>query len=341
MLSVKEITEKNVWEKFLDNPQMVFYPLFQSWNWGEVQERLGFSVFRLGLYTSEKKLVSVCQIVDVNARRGHYFHLRHGPLLSPFSKESFSFFINHIKMLAKEKHASFLRISPLVEEKFVDLAMLKEMGFRNSPIHRMDAEVCWILDLTKSEDEILKGMRKSHRYLIKKGLSDTGLHIVQTTDPFAIEKFLPLYKELSERKHFVPHRGVSEEFNVFGNVNQEVLFLAEYEKNIIAGALIAFVGQSAIYRHSASDPNFKHIPAMYLIQWHAIAEAKRRGLKIYNFWGIATDVSKNHPWHGLTLFKTGFGGEKKEFLRAQDLPLDMKYWKTYLIDTVTKKLKGY
>ncbi|HSX40671.1 MAG TPA: peptidoglycan bridge formation glycyltransferase FemA/FemB family protein [Candidatus Saccharimonadales bacterium] len=340
MLHIQPVEEKIIWEKFLFENAPVFYPLFQSWNWGEVQKSLGFEVIRLGLFEN-KSLVGVCQIVDVNARRGHYLHLRHGPILSPFDSKHFAFFIDHIKRLALSKNASFIRMSALVEEKFVDHTMLSKMGFRNAPIHRMDAEVCWVLDITKPEDEILANMRKSHRYLIRRGLTDKNLKITQTKHLTEIEKFLPLYESLSQRKHFVPHRGVREEFRVFGAENQEVLFFAEFEKKIIAAALIAFAGNTAIYRHSASDDNYRNIPAMYLIQWHAIQEAKKRGVKLYNFWGIAPDVSSRHPWSGLTLFKTGFGGEKKEFLRAQDLPLSLNYWKTYAIDSIFKKLKGY
>lgn len=340
MLECKEISERAQWESYLQNPYLTFYPFFQSWDWGEVQKGLGFEITRFGLYDGGK-LVGVCQIIDVFARRGHYLHLRHGPLLFPFDAENFTFIIDEIKKIAKEKKASFIRMSPLVEDQFIDKKMLRKMGFRNSPIHRMDAEVCWILNITKSDQELLAGMRKSHRYLIRKGLSDANLQIVQSTDPSDIEKFIPLYKHLSQRKHFVPHRGISEEFKIFGKENNEVLFLAEYQNQIIAGALIAFVGNTAIYRHSASDENFRNIPAMHVIQWHAILEAKKRGLQLYNFWGIAEGAGPKHPWSGLTLFKTGFGGEKKEFLRAQDLPLSKKYWKTHLIDRVTKKLKGY
>lgn len=340
MLKVKEIAKKKEWEAFLDQKGISFYPLFQSWNWGEVQKSLEFPVVRLGLLKNNK-LVGICQIVDVRARRGHYLHLRHGPILMPFDKTHFIFFIDHIKNLAKERTASFLRMSALVEEQFVDHSMLSKMGFRNSPIHRMDAEVCWVLDITKTDEELMSGMRKSHRYLIRKGLGDTNLKITQTKNIKDIEKFLPLYKSLSVRKHFVPHGGVKEEFRVFGSENQEALFLAQYNKKIIAGALIAFTGNMAIYRHSASDENFRHIPAMHVIQWHAILEAKKRGIKLYNLWGVSPEGSKRHPWVGVSLFKTGFGGGIKEFLHAQDLPLSSLYWKTYLIDSVTKKLKGY
>lgn len=350
MISIKEITSKNEWEHFLQSEKNSYYPFFQSWNWGLVQEAMGHRVWRMGIF-EEKKLEGVAQIIYVQAKRGHYLHLRHGPVVTPFNKKVFKKLLDYVIGLAQGKKCSFIRMSPTIQTKLVDNALLREMRLRNAPVHRVDAEECWVLDITKSEEAILGDMRKSHRYLIKKMISEKGVgnkvKIVQTKNLKDIEKFLPLYKNLSKRKHFVPHRGIREEFEIFGKDDQEVLFLANLpagrqgDKKIIAGALVAFVGESAIYRHSASDENYRDISAMYLLLWEAILEAKRRDKKSFNFWGIAPLAKPNHPWAGLTMFKTGFGGSRMEFLHTQDLPLTLVYWKTYAIEIASNFLKGY
>lgn len=347
MFQIQEISNKRTWEEFLTKKEIDFFPFFQSWNWGEVQKKLGFYIVRQGVWKG-RELVAVYQIIDVPAKRGHFLHLRHGPVLAPFDKNVFDLILSDVKKIAKDRKASFIRISATIPNELVDYEMLKQKGFINAPIHNMDAEVCWVLDITKSEGELLKNMRKSHRYLIKKGITNRDLRIKQTKSSKDIEKFLPLYQGLSVRKNFTPHKGIKEEFEIFGKEDQEILFLAEFlpagrqdEKKVIAGALIAFVGNTAIYRHSASDELLKNIPAMYLILWEAIEEAKKRNKKIFNFWGIVPNGSKNHPWQGLSLFKTGFGGSTLEFLHAQDLPLSPLYWKTYLIERVNKVIKGY
>ncbi len=339
MLKVKEIQNKIEWENFLSKSTIEFYPFFQSWNWGEVQRKLDFPVLRLGLYQGIK-LIGVCQVVDVNAKRGHYLHLRHGPAFEKFKKEHFNFFIDEIKKIAREKSMYFIRMSPLIQDSDTSESLLSKSHFLNAPIHRMDGEVCWVLDITIPEEELLKNMRKSHRYLIKKA-SQNELEILKTKNIDDMQKFLPLYKNLAVKKHFVPHKGVIQEFEIFAKDNEAVLFLAIWEKKVIAGALIDFVGDMAIYRHSALDENFRHVPASYLIQWEAILEAKKRGKKLYNFWGIAPEEGKKHPWYGLTLFKMGFGGKKIEFLHAKDLILNAWYLKTFLIETASKIRKGY
>lgn len=334
MYKIQNIEDKKLWDDFLDKA-VDFYPLFQSWNWGEVQRRMGFDVIRIGIY-SQKKLAGVCQIVNIPAKRGHYLHLRHGPAVLPFNHEVFKEIISYCSELAKKKGASFIRLSPVIKKETAPLFS----GFRAAPIHNMDAEICWVLDLDKLEDELLKNMRKTHRYLIRKS-KDLNIKIIRTKKASDIDNFIYLYKDLSERKHFVPHKGVREEYEVFARDNQAMLFLAEYQGKIISGALVSFVGNMAIYRHGASDANFREIPASYVLQWEAILEAKKRGMKLYNFWGIASTDSKSHPWYGLTLFKTGFGGRKVELIHAMDLPLSLSYWKTYLIESYTKLRKGY
>lgn len=348
MIEITEIKDKKTWDEFLERKEIQFYPLFQSWNWGEVQKHIGYGILRIGAYQG-KNLVGVCQIIDVSAKRGHYLHLRHGPVLNPFNQKVFDTLLEHVITRTNKQSISFIRMSPVVRREFVNYEMLKKWGFKNAPIHNMDAEVCWVLDITKTEEELLAGMRKSHRYLIKKGLKIKDLRIKKTKNISAINQFLNLYQSLSHRKHFVPHRGVVEEFEIFSKDDQEVLYLAEYlpagrqvNKKIIAGALIAFVGNNALYRHSASDDNYRDIPGMHLILWEAIKDAKIRGKQLFNFWGIAPEnSSRRHPWQGLTLFKTGFGGYQLSFLHAQDLPLSLAYWKTYAIEFISKIIKGY
>jgi lipid II:glycine glycyltransferase (peptidoglycan interpeptide bridge formation enzyme) len=165
------------------------------------------------------------------------------------------------------------------------------------------------------------------------------IEILKTTDKKYFPEFMNLYKDLSKRKHFIPHKEVEKEFDIFTKDEQSLLFLAKYDSKIISGAIIDFVGDMAIYRHGASSSEYRNIPAAYLLQWEAILEAKKRGKKIYNFWGIAPENAKNHPWQGHTLFKTGFGGEREFYIPTMDLPMNIRYWKNYAIDWISTKKK--
>lgn len=340
MYEIVEVIDKKIWDGFLEKNYTPLPPLFQTWEWGEVQKKMHVPILRLGVKDEKKDLVGICLITYVRARRGTFLHVRHGPILKTYRKDLFSFFIAELKKIAKKKDAAFIRISPFIKKETILDSFFKDMGFLDAPIHKLDAEVCWVLSLEGSFEELLKNMRKSHRYLIKKS-QNMGITIHVSKKEEDISKFLPLYKDLSRRKHFIPHKGIQEEFEVFQKSDSVLLFLAEYEKETIAGALVLFLPDMAIYHHSASLEAYKHIPAQYLIQWEIIQQCKKRGIGYYNFWGISLPSETRHPWKGLSLFKTGFGGDIWEFVHAKDLPLNLWYWRTYAIEYLTKIRKGY
>ena len=75
--------------------------------------------------------------------------------------------------------------------------------------------------------------------------------------------------------------------------------------------------------------------------WEAIREAKKRGCVTFNFWGIAPQGDRKHPWAGLTFFKTGFGGYERNYIHAHDLPLTQRYWVNYIIESVRRIKRGF
>ncbi len=337
MFRLEEITDKKAWEDFLLEQSRVS-PFFQSWNWGEVQQNLGNTIIRFGFY-EQNTLVGICLVVEIKARRGHYMHLRHGPVLLDFQKY-FSEFLTLFTEKIKKYHVEFLRMSPVLPAETCNLDFFQKFGFRNAPIHNMDAENTCVLDLNKSEEELLAQMRKTTRYLIRKA-EKMPIEVIQTRDMKDFSPFNTLYEITSKRHGFVPHRGMKEELGVFGKDDQAVLFLARYEGRIIAGAIIIFYGDQAIYHHAASDELFRDIPAPYLLQWAIIKEAKKRGKLLYNFWGVVPENKQKHPWQGLSLFKLGFGGRRENAIHAQDLPLKTAYWKTFAIETIWRIKRGY
>jgi lipid II:glycine glycyltransferase (peptidoglycan interpeptide bridge formation enzyme) len=104
------------------------------------------------------------------------------------------------------------------------------------------------------------------------------------------------------------------------------------------------------YHHGASADAYKKIPASYLLQWTAIRDALRRGDDVYNFWGIAPLVTaadgqqraeKGHPFAGVTLFKTGFGGKLLELTQCVDIPLSLQYHGTRAFELLRKWRRGF
>lgn len=334
---IKEVVGKDTWEKFISeySPQS----LFQSWNWGDTQQKIKYQgkIWRFGFYEDDK-LIGIAQIFKIEARKGTFLHIRHGPIFQEWKKKYLSFFLHKIRDLAKIEKAVYIRLSPLIANTAENRTFFSSLGFINSPIHAIDGEYCWVLNLKKTEEELLSGMRKTTRYLIKQA-QKLGVVIKQTKEKSEIGDFLDLYKHTAKRQKFIEHKGVGEEFDIFLKDDQITLFKGYFQNKLIAVALIIFYNHQAIYHHSASIE--QRIPVNYLLQWEAIKEAKKRNMSFYNFWGIAPPKKQNHPWKGLTVFKQGFGGETIEYLHAKDLPLSPLYCTTYALEWLRKLRKGY
>ena len=327
----------NRWNKILESTGHSAF--FQSLEWGEIEKNNGKNVETYEI-KNQNKTVGVLQVFEINARRGHFLHVRHGPILLEWNKKNVREVTRFLKDLAKKKNVSFIRISPLILEGEKKEQLFLNEGFVFSPVYNLDAENRWVLDLGVSAEQILSQMRKTTRYLIKKGEKE-GIEVVVGKDVSDFKKFEKIYKETALTKGFIPHKLVREEFDLFNKKGQANLYLAFQGKKILAGALVIYSQNSAIYRHGATSLSGRKTSASYLIQWKAINDAKEKGCLYYDFWGIAKDENIKNPWYGLSSFKKGFGGSQVDYLHSLDLRVSWRYWITFGIDLLTKIKKGH
>ena len=348
-MAIKEIQNKEAWENFLlECKEKTF---LDSWNWGEFQRMIGNKIWRFGIYqqqttgNKQQELVSVALVIKIQAKRGTFLFLPHGPVFrrqaTSDKRQVLKILLEELQTLAKEEKAGFIRIAPILERNKENIEIFKRSGFREAPIH-IHPELTWELDITFPENELLMKMRKTTRYLIRQAQKKLNVEIIQRNDLKSVEVFNNLYQETVKRHHFVPFSFdyLKNEFLAFQPDNQISVFGGKYKGEIVSSAIVIFWQKIAFYHHGASSLKYPKIPISYLLQWETIKEAKKRGCKLYNFWGIAPEKRKNHPWAGLTLFKMGFGGHKKEYLKTQDFPISKKYWLTFIFEKLRKTRRG-
>jgi len=344
-MQLKEITNKNEWEGFL--AQIAEKTFLQSWNWGEFNLGMGSNVWRFGAY-SNGKVIAVVLVIKVSARRGTFLFLPHGPVLMDGlavkdKKEILELILLHLNDIAKQEKASFIRISSLFLRNEENENIFTDLGFRPSPMHASAYEATWKLDISPVEEELLKNMRKTTRYLIKRAAENKDIEIVKSTDIKDAQIYQELNRAVSKRQNFVPFSDefIKNEFEIFGNDKQTLFIFGKYKGEIAAGAMIIIWQGIGFYHQAASLGKFSKYSIPYLLQWEAIKEAKKKGCLTYDFWGF-TDPEKfpHHPWSGPTLFKMGFGGYKKEYVKTQDFVLSNKYWINYIIEKFRKIKRG-
>jgi peptidoglycan pentaglycine glycine transferase (the first glycine) len=346
MISVKEINDKNIWSGFVKS---VAPPTFlHSWEWGEFQERIKTPIIRLGVWEGER-LCAVALILKIRAKRGSFLFCPHGPIIPSSgsangqnidSSSILKAITSHLTAIAKREGYDFIRIAPMMADSPESRALYRGLGFRHAPIH-MHPELAWILDLEPSEDELLKAMRKTSRYSIRKADND-GVRVSIGSSESDLEAFWSVYGTTVKRQHFTPF---SKEFfraelNIFSAQNSASIFIGSVKDEPVSAAFVVFDEVSGYYHHGASSQAYPKIPASHLVLWTAIREAKRRGCRTFNFWGISPDDRPDHPWAGLSLFKKGFGGRVESYVPAQDLVVAPAYWVNWMIESVRKKVRG-
>jgi len=336
-ITVKNIVDKEVWEDFvLTHSEANF---LQSWDWGEFHKVLNKNIFRTGLY-SQNKLTGIMLSVVEPAKRGRYLTVPGGPIIDWKNKDAVNIFANEIKQIAKENNCVFIRVRPQLKSDEFSKNIFKNLGFIKAPMH-LHAELTSQLDIAKTEEELMAGMRKATRYEIRKAIKE-NIKISVSREEKEIKRFYDLQIETAKRQKFVPfsYKFLYEQFRIFAKNGNALLYKAEFENKLLAQAFVIFYGKEAVYHYGASTGEGRKHPGAYLIQWEAIKEAKKRKMTRYNFWGVAPENEANHRFSGLSLFKRGFGGEDFEYLHAQDIVINRpRYLITYLIEQFRKKIR--
>jgi lipid II:glycine glycyltransferase (peptidoglycan interpeptide bridge formation enzyme) len=225
-------------------------------------------------------------------------------------------FLNKVKEIAKQGNVIFLKVES--QEK-IDL---KDSRFKKS--NNIQPTKTIILDITKSEQELLNQMHYKTRYNIQLARK-RGVEIRNPKSEIRnFEEFWRLMQETTRRDGFRPHP--KEYYRKMLEIPGIELFVAEFQNKIIAANIVVFWEKTVIYLHGASDYEHRNLMAPHLLQWEQIQEAKKHGCLEYDFWGI--DENK---WPGVTRFKKGFGGKEIEYPGAYDLVFQPTWYSIYKI----------
>src|SRR3989339_246448 len=174
-----------------------------------------------------------------------------------------------------------------------------------------------IIDLTKSEGEILAQMKQKGRYNIKVAQKH-GVTVKKTDD---IDAFYKLYKEMSQRQKisFRENHYFKELFDILSRKKYIGVFIASVGNKDLAGAVVTHFDDTATYLFGGSSDEMKNAMAPYLLHWEIIKNAKANGYKKYDLFGVSPEGVANHKWAGVTAFKEKFGGEYVKLMGSWDL----------------------
>jgi lipid II:glycine glycyltransferase (peptidoglycan interpeptide bridge formation enzyme) len=209
--------------------------------------------------------------------------------------------------LSKKENALFLQVEILnyswkLKDKFFDLSK-----FNFSFYKKFINEYTAVINLEKTEDEILTEMKPKWRYNIKlarkKGIE---VKVVEKTEE-NIKLYYELMLETTSRDNYSWHN-LNYYINFLNIIKSSKLLLAYKDDEVIAWGIFIFEEDVSIYYYwaSTSKKEYRNMMAPYLVQWEAIKIAKSFGSKFYDFLWIAPIWVKNHPLSWVTNFKSKF-----------------------------------
>jgi lipid II:glycine glycyltransferase (peptidoglycan interpeptide bridge formation enzyme) len=196
--------EKNIYNRFVMNNESGSF--LQSWEWGQWQSRLGRTVYRFKIIDNSEKQVGFIQLVKMPLPFGKYYlYAPYGPVLTGDKKlEIRNQKLDEITLLIKNQFSDcvFVRIEPKDNFQFP----ISNFQFELVKSSNIQPAKTLVLDLTKTEDQLLADMHQKTRYNIRLAQK----HGVEIQDEFVLtvgkglfaKEAVELIKQTAKRQGF-------------------------------------------------------------------------------------------------------------------------------------------
>ncbi len=315
--------------------RLVSHPC-QSWEWGEFRKKTGAEVIRIGVFKKEQ-LVSAYQLTihDTPYAKHAIGYLPRGPMVD-------GGMIATLRKIGREKNCIFFRIEPNVSIEQSDHRIIEKLGLQPSP-RPFFYQYTFLIDLTKSEKELLEAMKQKTRYNLRLAQKH-GVKVTEDNSDEAFEIYLQLLSETTRRQKFYAHtphyhRQMWETLKPAGIV---YLLKAEYQGEVLSVWILFKLHHVLYYPYGASSSLHRNVMANNLLMWEAIRFGKKRGCQTFDFWGcLGPNPDPEDSWYGFHRFKEGYGGKLVELAGSFDLILNPPLYKVYnLADNFRWQLLG-
>ncbi|MBQ3470343.1 peptidoglycan bridge formation glycyltransferase FemA/FemB family protein [Candidatus Saccharibacteria bacterium] len=298
------------------------------------------------------------------AKRGKYLEIPCGPLIDWKDTRLVKRVLKRINEIAKAEKCVFVRIRPQLYKTPENMKILERAGLKKSPMH-LAAEHTVVIDLSKSEDELLAKMRRQTRYDVRRA-EKLGIEVLKSNSEELFKEFHGVQAETAKRQKFIPPslETLLAERAAFGD--NIAIYVATIDwtgpavassparagagdpqatspvheplSKPIAYGLVIKDGKEGDYYEAASTDLNRKLPGAHAILWRAMRDLKAEGYERFNLWGIAPAGQPHHRYAGVTTFKTGFGGEIVEYVPAHDMIISqVRYLKNWIVETARRK----
>lgn len=303
--------------------------IMQSWNWGEFRKSVGTNIERYGIYKNDK-LVKAFQISfhEVPVIKKYVGYLPKGPF--PDSDLALA-----LKQIAVERNCIFIKTEPDIQ---IGNGEKIDKHFRKA-IKSLFTKYNFVLDLSPSEEELLKNMHQKTRYNIKVAVKK-GVVVTIDDSEKSLRDYLKLYFETTKRQGYFGHNENyhTKVYETFLKTNQVKFAIARYKNTPLTAWMLLIFKDKLYYPYGGSSHLHRDTMSSNLVAWEAIKLGKSLGLRYFDMWGaLGPDADPKDSWYGFHKFKMGYGGELQEYIGSFDLVAQAPlYYAFNSVDKFTK-----
>ncbi|MFN2137897.1 MAG: lipid II:glycine glycyltransferase FemX [Candidatus Promineifilaceae bacterium] len=320
--SFKPETSEIAWNQAVAS--LPYAHALQSWVWGDFKSRWGWSAQRLTLTVAGNNWepLAAAQVLKRRLPRLPYsiLYVPKGPVLDYNDRALRLQVLQELEKLARRENAILIKIDPEVvrywgaeRERVSPLGArfseeMQQRGWRYSA-EQVQFPNTVVLDLERSEDDLLASMKSKTRYNIRLA-ARKGIVVRQGTES-DFETIAAMYQETAARDDFSirPTAYYLDAWLSFYQAGMAMPMVAEYDGEPVAAIILVRFGDRVTYMYGASTEKERQRMPNYLLQWEAIRWAKEQGCRLYDFWGAPTNFVKDDPLWGVWRFKDGFQGD--------------------------------
>ena len=302
-----------------------------DWAWADVAAFDGQPQRRYVLEDGgELVAIMAAQVRRLPAGR-QFWYVPHGPVLD-YADASAAGRVRALAIglreVAARHRAVAVKLEPRLEAGSPHLAAFGVRALRRRP-DTLQVGQTRLVELV-DDDALMSGFDKDTRYAVRRAEREgvvTSL-VEDGGDTAAIDALHELVAETQRRAGFPmpPLERYRVAWRALATAGRAAIVEARRDDELLASAMVALEGERSFYLFSGSRREAPGEPkhyASYALQWTMMRLARDRGSRVHDLWGVAPPGSgPEHAWHGVGLFKKGFGGREVRWAGSWDVVVD-------------------
>jgi len=300
-----------------------------DWAWGTVAAYDGQPQRRF-VVEEEGGIVALVVAQERRLPLGRAFwYVPHGPVLDyadPQAGERLRAVSIGLREVGRGARVVAAKLEPRVEADSPAAALFARLRPDPRPVQVGQTRLVELTD----DDALLASFDKDTRYAVRRSQRE-GVEVrvcTDASDTAPIDTLHALVLDTQRRAGFP--RPPLERYRIawqsLGGADRASILEARRGDELLASGMLVIEGDRSFYlfagsrREEAGEP--KHY-ASYLLQWEMMRRARELGSRTHDLWGIAPEgTGPEHAWHGVGLFKKGFGGRAVRWAGTWDVVVD-------------------